>query len=95
MQSWHITYLGLRELPRDISTFELQSLFICSGAERELINARRGNARKLGFALHIGILRLSGRTLNSVRIAPADLWRHLGDELGITAPELAFLSPLC
>ena len=27
MQSWHTTYLGLRELPREISTFELQSFF--------------------------------------------------------------------
>ena len=50
MQSSHTTYLGLRELPRDISTFELQSFFTYSGAERELINARRGNAHKLGFA---------------------------------------------
>ena len=56
MQSWHTTYLGLRELPREISTFELQSFFTYSGAERELINAH-----KLGLALHIGFLRLSGR----------------------------------
>ncbi|UUZ66211.1 hypothetical protein LP417_34900 (plasmid) [Polaromonas sp. P1-6] len=27
MQSWHTTYLGLRELPHEISTFELQSFF--------------------------------------------------------------------
>ena len=80
---------GLRELPREISTFELQSFFTYSGAERELINARRGNAHKLGLALHIGFLRLSGRLLNSVRIVPATLWRHLGDEIGIPA------SPVC
>ena len=60
MQSWQTIYLGLRELPRDISTFELQSFFTYSRAERELINARRGNAHKLGLALHIGFLRLSG-----------------------------------
>ena len=42
-----------------------------SRTERELINARRGNAHKLGLALHIGFLRLSGRLLNSVRIVPA------------------------
>ena len=40
MQSWHTTYLGLRELPREISTFELQSFFTYSRTERELINAR-------------------------------------------------------
>ena len=50
MQSWHTTYLGLRELPREISTFELQSFFTYSRTERELINARRSNAHKLGLA---------------------------------------------
>ena len=24
MQSWHTTYLGLKDLPRELSTFELQ-----------------------------------------------------------------------
>ena len=94
MQSWQTIYRGLRELPRDISTFELQSFFTYSRAEREFINARRGNAHKLGLALHIGFLRLSGRLLNSVRIVPATLWRHLGDEIGIPALELASLRAL-
>ena len=59
MQSWHTTYLGLNELPRGISTFELQTFFTYCGAERELIEARRGNALKLGLALHIGVLQIS------------------------------------
>ena len=94
LQSWQTIYLGLQELPREISTFELQSFFTYSRAERELIHARRGNAHKLGLALHIGFLRLSGRLLNSVRIVAATLWQHLGNEIGITAPELASLRAL-
>lgn len=94
MQSWQTIYLGLRELPREISTFELQSFFTYSRTERELINARRGNAHKLGLALHIGFLRLSGRLLNSVRIVPTTLWQHLGNEIGTTGPELASLRAL-
>ena len=94
MQSRHTPYLGLNELPRDISTFELQTFFTYRGAERELIEARRGNALKLGLALHIGFLRLSGRLLNSVRVVPSALWRHLGQELGVAAPELASLKAL-
>lgn len=94
MQSRHTTYLSLHELPRDISTFELRSFFTYRGAERELIDARRGNAHKLGLALHIGFVRLSGRLLNSVRVVPSALWRHLGHELGVTAPELASLKAL-
>ena len=94
MQSWHTTYLGLRELPREISTFELQAFFTYSRPERELINARRGDTHKLGLALHIGFLRLSGRLLDAVRIVPTTLWRHLGEELGVAAPELASLRAL-
>jgi TnpA family transposase len=91
MQGWQTTYLGMRELPREISTFELQAFFTFSPAERELIEARRGNRLKLGLALHIGFLRMSGRLLDAFRVIPSVLWRHLGTELGIDAPELASL----
>jgi len=91
MQGWQTTYLDMRELPREISTFELQAFFTFSPAERELIEARRGNRLKLGLALHIGFLRMSGRLLDAFRVIPSVLWRHLGTELGIDAPELASL----
>ncbi len=44
-------YLGIRELPLDISAFELQSFFTFSPAELKLIEARRGAALKLGLVL--------------------------------------------
>jgi hypothetical protein len=94
MQGWQTTYLGMRELPRDISGFELQAFFTFSPAERALIDARRGDAHKLGLALHIGFLRMTGRLLDAFRIVPPVLWRHLGSELGIDAPELASLRAL-
>jgi hypothetical protein len=46
---------------------------------------------KLGLALHIGFLRMSGRLLGAFRVIPVALWRHLGNELGIAAPEVASL----
>ncbi len=94
MQSWHTTYLGLKELPRDITGFELQAFFTYSRAELDVINTRRSDAHRLGLALHIGFLRLSGRVLNAVRIVPIAVWNHLGTELGIPSPELASLKAL-
>lgn len=94
MQGWQTTYPGMRELPRDISGFELQIFFTFSPAERVLIDARRGDAHKLGLALHIGFLRTSGRLLDAFRIVPPGLWRHLGNALGVDAPELASLRVL-
>ncbi|MGH6626495.1 MAG: DUF4158 domain-containing protein, partial [Burkholderiaceae bacterium] len=94
MQSWHTNYLGLKDLPRELSAFELQAFFTYSRAEREVIDARYGATHKLGLALHIGFLRLSGRSLNAVRVVPVSLWAHLGKELGVRPPELASLKAL-
>jgi hypothetical protein len=75
--------LGLRDLPREFSEFELQAFFNFSHAEHELIARRRGDNLKLGLALHIGFVRMSGRPLNSVRAVPAALLGHLGRELDL------------
>ena len=91
MQGWHTTFLGMRGLPRDISDFEMKAFVTFDGAERDAINARRGDSHKLGLALHIGFLRMSGRLLGAFRVIPVALWRHLGNELGIAAPEVASL----
>ena len=94
MQTWHTTYLGLKDIPRELSGFELQAFFTYSRAELDVINTRRSDAHRLGLALHIGFLRLSGRVLNAVRIVPIAVWNHLGTELGIPSPELASLKAL-
>ena len=94
MQSWHTTYLGLKDLPREFSAFELQAFFTFSRAERAVIDARYGATHKLGLALHMGFLRLSGRSLSAVRVVPVSLWIHLGKELGVRPPELASLKAL-
>lgn len=68
MQGWHTPYLGVRDLPRELTEFELQAFFSFRRAERDLIERRRGDNHKLGLALHIGFVRMSGRPLNSVRV---------------------------
>ena len=78
MRGWQMPYLGLQDLPQEFSEFELQAFFSLSRAERDLIARRRSELLKLGLALHIGFLRMSGRPLNSVRTVPAVLLRHLG-----------------
>jgi len=94
MQGWQTSYLGLRDMPGDISEFELQAFFSFSSAELKLIARRRSDSLKLGLALHIGFARMTGRPLNSVRIVPPALLRHLGRELDITAPDLVSLRAL-
>ena len=86
MQGWQTSYLGLRDLPRELSEFELQAVFSFGRNELELIARRRGDNHKLGLALHIGFVRMSGRPLNSVRAVAAVLLRYLGSVLGIETP---------
>ena len=94
MQGWQTPYLGQREIPRELSQFELQAFFSFSAVEHELIARRRGDSLKLGFALHIGFVRMSGRPLNNVRAVPTVLLAHLGRELSIAAPDLASVRAL-
>ena len=94
MQGWQSPYLGLRDVPGEFTEFELHAFFSFSRGELELIGRRRGDSLKLGLALHIGFVRMSGRPLNSVRAVPASLLRHLGRELDITTPDLVSLRAL-
>ena len=91
MQDWHSTCLGRRTLPRDLSAFGVEAFFTFSDAERRVIEERHGPALKLALALQIGFLRMTGRLLEAVRIVPPALWRHLGEQLGVAAPDLASL----
>ncbi|ABM96848.1 putative TnpA family transposase (plasmid) [Methylibium petroleiphilum PM1] len=60
----------------------------------KLIARRRGDGLRLGLALHIGFVRMTGRPLNSVRVVPSVLLAHLGRELGIETPDLASVRAL-
>jgi Tn3 transposase DDE domain/Domain of unknown function (DUF4158) len=91
MNIWQATFLGLKQLPRELSGFEIEAFFTFTASERALIEARRGPSLKLGLALQIGFLRMSGRVLDAVRIVPPTLWKHLGSQFGEKAPDLASL----
>src|ERR1022692_2456826 len=91
MGNWQATFLGLKQLPRELTAFEIEAFFTFTLAERQLIEDRRRPALKLGLALQIGFLRMSGRLLDAVRIVPPALWKHLGSQFGAQAPDLASL----
>src|SRR5450631_1952946 len=67
MGNWQATFLGLKQLPRELTAFEIEAFFTFTLAERQLIEDRRRPALKLGLALQIGFLRMCGRLLDAVR----------------------------
>jgi Domain of unknown function (DUF4158) len=78
MDSWHATFLGRRHLPREVTAFEVEVFFQFSAEEARIIEERRRPELKLGLALQIGFLRMSGRLLDAVRMVPPLLWRYGG-----------------
>jgi len=56
MQGWQTTFLGIRELPHDLSAFELQAFFTFSRAEHELIH-RGLDSSMAGAAVSICTVR--------------------------------------
>ena len=91
MDTWQATFLGLKQLPRELTAFEIEAFFRFTPAEHQVIEERRRPELKLGLALQMGFLRMSGRVLDAVRIVPTVLWRHLGEQLHVAAPDLASL----
>ena len=91
MNAWQATFFGLKQIPRELTAFEIEAFFTFTATERQGIEQRRRPALKLGLALQISFLRMSGRVLDAVRIVPAVLWRHLGEQFNVAAPDLASL----
>jgi hypothetical protein len=83
MDNWQATFLGLKQLPRELTAFEIEAFFTFTLAERQVIEDRRRPTLKLGLSLQIGFLRMSGRLLDAVPMVPASLWRHLGSQFAI------------
>jgi hypothetical protein len=91
MNSWQATFFGFKQIPRELTAFEIEAFFTFTATERQVIEQRRRPTLKLGLALQIGFLRMSGRVLDAVRVLPAVLWRYLGEQFNVAAPDLASL----
>jgi hypothetical protein len=59
--------------PPVLSAFEIEACFTFSEAERASIETRRRSELRLGLALQIGFLRMSGRLFDALRVVPPGL----------------------
>ena len=87
MDHWRLAYLGMRHCSHDLTEFELNTFFTFSARERTLIDGRRSHLYRLAVALHLGFVRMTGRTLDAYKQIPKRLWQHLGEQLGIDPPD--------
>ncbi len=94
MDHWRLAYLGMRQIPQELSEFELATFFTYSPKERALIDARRSPLYRLAVAVHIGFIRMTGRTLDACKQVPRFLWAHVGAQVGVTPPDMGTLNAL-
>ena len=91
---WQETYFGLRTFPPGIDDFELTTFFSFSADERECILSRRHHLYRMAVAIHIGFIRMTGRTLDAFEHVPRKVLTHLGEQLEIEVPDVASLRSL-
>ena len=86
-------YLGWERFPENLTEPEVAH-FSLPEDEGRAVHRRRRPLNRLGVALQIGFLRLTGVPLNSVEMIPPQVLAHLGDEIGIEPPRLASIRAL-
>ena len=94
MSSAFRQYLGEECFPEDLTEAEIAGFFTLTDDERRAVDRRRRPLNRLGVALQIGFLKLTGTALNSVEIIPQGVLRLLGEQLDTAAPQLASIRAL-
>jgi TnpA family transposase len=88
------SYLGSRRFPREMSTFEVRRFFTLSNDDRHVLRRRFRSRSRLGAALQLGFVRMTGTTLDAFDYVPRAVLEHVGHQLEISAPQLTTLRAL-
>jgi TnpA family transposase len=91
---WHRPYLGLSEFPADLSTFELDYFFTFSAKEIAALKSRYKPLLRIGAAIQLGFLKMTGCAVSAFKVVPRKLLNHVGQQLGDSAPTIASLRSL-
>jgi hypothetical protein len=83
INQWEHRYLGEEWFPRRCQ--RLRS----STPSRSTRVSLRGPLNRLALALHVGFLKMTGGTLNSVELIPPEILDHLGRQLDCVPPRIA------
>ncbi len=94
MERWHTSWLGLTQFPTELAAFDLDQFFTLDAADQQIVATRRRSLHRLGIALQIGFIRMTGCTLDAVQIVPSAALRHVAVQLHLPAPDIASL-PTC
>ena len=94
MDSLLWAYLGSRRFPRELSSFLIRRFFTLSSDDRLVLRRRFRSRSRLGAALQLGFVRMTGTTLDALDYVPRSVLGHVGEQLEMSAPELTTLRAL-
>ena len=78
MPRWHKEYLGLAECPRELSQFYLDLFFSFSRDELTALRSRYKPDLRVGAALQVGFLKMTGCTMSTCKVVPVRLLQQAG-----------------
>lgn len=91
LSRWQYQYLGTKDFPPIISELELYRFFTFTPAEISEIRSRYKSNLRIAAAIQLGFLRMTGATLDKIRIIPSSVLKHIGKQLELPAPTIASL----
>lgn len=94
MSDWETRFLGWDHFPAGLEEAEVDVFFTLAEAELEAVTRHRKPPNRLGIAIQIGYMRMTGMGLNSVEMIPQIVLSHVADQLGQPPPHLASIRAL-
>jgi TnpA family transposase len=80
------TRVGFEHIPQNLSRAELFRYFTFPEPDRREIAQCRRESNKIGFALLLGAVRLTGRFLQDFELVPRTLLDHICEQLNLRTP---------
>lgn len=80
------TRVGFETVPANLSRAELFRYFTFPEPDRREIAQCRGDGNKIGFALLLGAIRLTGRFIQDFELVPHSLVAHICEQLRLETP---------
>jgi hypothetical protein len=86
MEVWRQQYLGLETVPPSLTNAEIDFFFTPPDPAWEIIARRRSALSRMGLIIHIGFLRMTGRSLSVVDMIPPPVLACAAQHAGMAAP---------
>jgi len=94
MARWQDRFLGLSQLPADLSDMELEEFFRFTPRDIRAIRETFRPQYRIPAAIQLGFVRMTGSRLNDFKVLPRNLLDFIGAQVEQPAPSIASLRTL-